>query len=133
MTVIERWTIEGAAPDTRALINVAGPMIPPHAQRGMVLESDYEALAEQLQGAVDEAAALRGLLASFADGIEHLLPESAASIRRQIAQLAGVRCMDCGATRPQDVIDCPNCDVPRGHVHGGRGSSPSQSLAKETE
>jgi hypothetical protein len=32
---------------------------------------------------------------------------------------AGVRCTVCGTTRPQAVIDCPVCDVPSGHVHGG--------------
>lgn len=29
-----------------------------------------------------------------------------------------IRCSDCGTTRPQAVVDCPVCDVPRGHVHG---------------
>jgi uncharacterized paraquat-inducible protein A len=37
-----------------------------------------------------------------------------------IAEQTTVRCARCGGTRPQDVIDCPVCDVPRGHVHGFR-------------
>jgi hypothetical protein len=43
---------------------------------------------------------------------------------------AGVRCTDCGNTRPQDVIDCPVCDVPRGHVHGARRDAEVDQLHK---
>lgn len=42
--------------------------------------------------------------------------ESAVSKRAVLSDQ--IRCTDCGTTRAQDVIDCPVCDVPSGHVHG---------------
>jgi hypothetical protein len=40
-------------------------------------------------------------------------------LANKLTQMArAVRCTDCGTTRPEDVIDCPVCDVLSGHVHG---------------
>lgn len=52
MSLIERWNIEGNW-NGDVLTLVSGGRIAPGEQVGVVRESDYEALSEQLRGAVD--------------------------------------------------------------------------------
>lgn len=91
-------------PDSQPLPDRLGPewLVHPllQAARGYLTDEDYTAVEATLAEAVERAKDLEAL----------------------------VRCKECGGMRPECVVDCPVCDVPRGHVHG-RHSARDRSRA----
>lgn len=73
MTVIERWNIEGDSQVNRTAIVVSGPMVSHGHQIRMVRASEYDALAEQLRGAVGAGDAL-------ADAVSDIMADDPESV-----------------------------------------------------
>jgi hypothetical protein len=74
MSDIECWNIEGDSQVDRTAVVVSGPMVLHGHQILMVRASEYDALAEQLQGAVEERDELRRVLANLR---EHAINDGA--------------------------------------------------------
>lgn len=124
MTVIERTTelIAQAIEAEHGALFVG--QFYPHGTRA-VARSVAEALSTDAEGAVKDRDQLAGFLAWWLEPAASDPPMEFDEMRAMVARLttpggqsdSEVRCTGCNTTRPQDVIDCPNCDVPRGHTH----------------
>lgn len=130
MTVIERWYVlqDSDGKPVRIWGDVQSAVREGFAAVAEGEDNLVEVVpASELKGAVE---AFREFLAVSRDVTE--IRNNEAAIRwstaraRALAALDAIegqseqRCTDCGESRPLSVIDCPNCDVPRGHVHGSR-------------
>lgn len=79
--VVERWTIEGMpGMQRRTLVNVSGRSISSHEQVRVVKESDYDALADHLAGAVEALQQLDGMSLSARSSGHPLDAESVAAV-----------------------------------------------------
>jgi hypothetical protein len=92
MIVTGRWTIEGRSQVDRTAVVVSGPMVLHGHQISMVRASEYDALAEQLRGAV-KARELAQALVDLADENTNIkgVHEVAAEIVTLLTPTAGER------------------------------------------
>lgn len=135
MTVIEHWTLDMSDDERQIIVGVREGH--GHEPLGAGMRSVEVVPADQLTGAVDRGRVDAALAMWDAFRRENNLDAAVGyeDVCETFELLRGkwtapdprpddVRCTGCGDTRPGDVIDCPRCDVPRGHVHGGRGGRP---------
>lgn len=129
MTEIERWwqvrradkRTHWTPEDPNALI--AAGKAP--AWEGAKIIGPYVPEAD-LQGAVGAREAAETFLSAWDDwrmgrSTKSDLARAVGALRAAVGgQSDDVKCMGCGTTRAQATIDCPVCDVPRGHVQGRR-------------